>query len=226
MLVQVDHVSKVYGGNSAAKVQALSDVSLTIEAGEFVAIVGPSGSGKSTLLSLIGLLDRPTKGHIIIAGQDATTLNENQRAIARRQIGFVFQDFQLIPILTAAENVRLVMELSGCKDALRRTVEVLEAVGLGDNMHRFPAQLSGGEQQRVAIARALANRPRLLLADEPTGNLDTAKSREIIDLLKHMSHEDNITLVVVSHNPQVAAAAERTLHLLDGRLVKGDNDVQ
>jgi len=226
MLVQVDHVSKVYGGNSAAKVQALSDVSLTIEAGKFIAIVGPSGSGKSTLLSLIGLLDRPTEGRIVIAGQDATTLNENRRAIARRQIGFVFQDFQLIPILTAAENVRLVMELGGCKDVLRRTVEVLEAVGLGDNMHRFPAQLSGGEQQRVAIARALANRPRLLLADEPTGNLDTAKSREIIDLLKQMSREDNITLVVVSHNPEVAAAAERRLHLLDGRLVEGDNDVQ
>lgn len=221
LLVQVEHVSKVYGSNVGVQTRALSDISLTVETGEFIAVVGPSGSGKSTLLALIGLLDQPSEGRIVIAGQDTGAMSEDQRAIARRQIGFVFQDFQLIPILTAVENVRLVMELAGHKDTLRRAAEVLETVGLGGVMHKFPGQLSGGEQQRVAIARALANRPRLLLADEPTGNLDITTSREIIGLLKRVSREDNIALIVASHNPEIAAAAERSLHLLDGRLVRG-----
>jgi ABC-type lipoprotein export system ATPase subunit len=219
MLVQVDNVSKIYDGNGGAQTRALLDVSLAVEAAEFIAIAGPSGSGKSTLLSLIGLLNRPSKGRIIIAGQESSAMSEDQRAIARRQIGFVFQDFQLIPILTAAENVRLVMELAGHKDPLSRTVEVFEAVSLGGMMHKFPGQLSGGERQRVAIARALANRPRLLLADEPTGNLTTATSHEIVGLLKRVSREDDIALIVASHNPEIAAAAERSLRLLDGRLV-------
>lgn len=222
MLVQVDHVSKVYGSGSA-QVRALSDISLTAEAGEFITIVGPSGSGKSTLLSLIGLLDQPSAGRIVIGGQDATTMTEDERSVARRKIGFVFQDFQLIPVLTAMENVRLVMELAGHKDVQRRAAEILEAVGLGEKMHRFPGQLSGGEQQRVAIARALANRPQLLLADEPTGNLDTATGNEIIHLLKRMRQEHNTALIVVTHNPEIAASAERTLRLLDGRLVQGDD---
>ena len=225
MLVQVDHISKVYDSGSAP-VHALSDISLAVEAGEFIAAVGPSGSGKSTLLSLIGLLDQPSEGRIVIGGQDTTLMSEDQRAVARRQIGFVFQDFQLIPILTAIENVRLVMELAGHKDAQRRAAEVLEAVGLGEKMHRFPSQLSGGEQQRVAIARALANRPQLLLADEPTGNLDTTTSHEIIRLLERVRHEHNVALVVATHNPEIAASAERTLRLLDGQLVQGDDHAQ
>lgn len=225
MLVQVDHVSKWYGSGDT-QVNALSDISLTIEAGEFVAVVGPSGSGKSTLLSLIGLLDQPSEGHILIDGQDTALMDEDQRAVARRQIGFVFQDFQLIPILTAIENVRLVMELAGHKDAQRRADEVLEAVGLREKKHRFPGQLSGGEQQRVAIARALANRPQLLLADEPTGNLDTTTGQEIIHLLEGVVHEHNLALVVVTHNPEIASAAERTLHLRDGRLVQSDDHAQ
>ncbi len=220
MLVQVDHVSKVYGSGSA-QVCALTDISLTIEAGEFIAVIGPSGSGKSTLLSLLGLLDQPNEGRIIIDGQDTTVMNEDQRSVARRKIGFVFQDFQLIPILTAVENVRLVMELAGHKDTRHRAAEVLEAVGLGAKMHKFPGQLSGGEQQRVAIARALANRPQLLLADEPTGNLDTSTGSGIVHLLKRMRQEHNTALVVVTHNPEIAASAERTLHLLNGRLVQG-----
>jgi len=225
MLVQVDHISKVYDSGSAP-VHALSDISLAVEAGEFIAAVGPSGSGKSTLLSLIGLLDQPSEGRIVIGGQDTTVMSEDQRAVARRQIGFVFQDFQLIPILTAMENVRLVMELAGHKDAQRRATEVLKIVGLGEKMHRFPGQLSGGEQQRVAIARALANRPQLLLADEPTGNLDTTTSREIARLLERVRHEHNIALIVVTHNLEIAASAERTLHLLDSRLVPGDSHAQ
>jgi putative ABC transport system ATP-binding protein len=197
----------------------LDDVSLEVPAREFLAVTGPSGSGKSTLLGLIAGLDQPTSGSVIINGVDLTRLGEDAAARFRRAtIGYVFQSFHLIPTLTAAENVAVPMELGGARDAAARARALLDAVGLGDRAHHYPAQLSGGEQQRVALARAISLGPPLLLADEPTGNLDSATGAQIIELILALKREAGSTLVLVTHDPALAQHADRVIELHDGRI--------
>ena len=206
--------------SGAGTLTILHPLDLTIPAGTVAAITGPSGSGKSTLLGLIAGLDSPTAGTILIAGVDITTLNEDALAKLRgTRIGFVFQFFHLLPSLTAYENVLVPMEIAGAKDAPRRAKVLLDEVGLADRAHHYPSQLSGGEQQRVAIARALANDPPLLLADEPTGNLDTATGHTIIELLLTINRARNTTLVLVTHDPELAARTDVTIALRDGHVV-------
>ncbi len=198
----------------------LRDVSFGVEAGEFVAVIGPSGSGKTTLLALLAGLDLPTRGTVLLDGADLGSLSEDDRARLRREkIGFVFQSFQLLQSLTAQENVQVPLELRGTRDAARRALELLERVGLVDRAGHFPAQLSGGEQQRVALARAFVHRPRILFADEPTGNLDSETGRAVTELLDELNRELGTTLVLVTHEDLVARRARRILRLADGRLV-------
>ena len=198
----------------------LDRVDVAIQPGEFVAVLGPSGSGKSTLLALMAGLDRPSSGEILVDGEPIQSMSEDQLALLRRRkIGFVFQSFQLLGNLTARENVLLPIELLGRQsDPLARADELLAAVGLADRGHHYPSQLSGGEQQRVALARAFAARPPILLADEPTGNLDGATGRRILELLTELRRSDRTTLVLVTHDPAVAALADRLIHLRDGRI--------
>jgi putative ABC transport system ATP-binding protein len=203
------------------QVDALRGVDLTVTRGEFVALVGPSGSGKSTVLNLIGGLDRPTSGQVWINGTELSASDERTLTRHRRQhVGFVFQSFNLLPRLTANENVALPLMFSGVpeKKRLARARELLERVGLGPRLTHRPTQLSGGEQQRVAIARALVGEPALLLADEPTGNLDSATGAEIMRLLKALNQEQDLTLLVVTHDPEIAAFATRTVRLRDGKV--------
>lgn len=202
-------------------VRAVRGVSLDVARGEYVAIVGPSGCGKSTLLNLLGAIDRPTGGRILLDGRDVTTLGDREATDLRlRHIGLVFQRFYLMPMLTAAENIELPMAEAGAAKGPRRTrvKELLDYVGLGGRAGHRPAELSGGEQQRVAIARALANAPSLLLADEPTGELDAKTGHEIIDLFARLN-ADGMTILVVTHDTALASAARRTVHMLDGRVV-------
>jgi putative ABC transport system ATP-binding protein len=218
--IQVDHVSKVYH-IGAVETQALSDVTLSIAEGEFTALVGPSGSGKTTLLQLIGCLDKPDRGTVNIQGQDVTRLSANQRADLRRErIGFIFQFFALIPVLTAYENVELPLLLSGVKPRERRerVVELLEAVGVSKRAGHRPDQMSGGEQQRVAIARALAPRPVLVLADEPTANLDTANGQQAMEIMQRLNQETGTAFVYATHDPRVVAFAQRVVTMRDGRI--------
>ncbi|MCB0077752.1 MAG: ABC transporter ATP-binding protein [Anaerolineales bacterium] len=219
-LIKAAGLSKAYGGSTG--VQALHDVNLQVRQGDLVAIVGPSGSGKSTLLNLLGTLDRPTAGTVTLAGTQVDTLNDNALADFRRNhIGFVFQLFNLIPVLTALENVMLPLVPFRRKldfDLEARARELLKMVGLAARMIHLPGQLSGGEQQRVAIARALVNQPPLILADEPTGNLDSATGATIMRLLRHLSQAQGLTVVLVTHDPAVAAQAERVVRLQDGQL--------
>jgi putative ABC transport system ATP-binding protein len=197
----------------------LDRVDLRIEPGEFLAILGPSGSGKSTLLALMAGLDRPTSGEVLVDGQPIQNLSEDQLAVLRRhKVGFVFQSFQLLTNLTARENVLLPVELLGQPDPVGRANELLAAVGLGERGHHYPSQLSGGEQQRVALARAFAARPPILLADEPTGNLDGTTGRRILELLTELRRREGTTLVLVTHDPAVGALADRLIHLRDGRI--------
>lgn len=197
----------------------LDAIDLDVRRGEFVAVLGPSGSGKSTLLALMAGLDRPSSGEVLFEGERIDAWSEDRLALLRRhKIGFVFQAFQLLGNLTARENVMLPMELLGLSEARRRAEELLGAVGLSERGHHYPSQLSGGEQQRVALARAFAPRPALLLADEPTGNLDGATGRVVLDLLVKMRAEEGATLVLVTHDPAVAELADRRIHLLDGRI--------
>jgi putative ABC transport system ATP-binding protein len=197
----------------------LDGVDLTIEPGEFIAVLGPSGSGKSTLLALMAGLDRPTSGEVRIDGTAIQSMSEDELALLRRhKIGFVFQSFQLLGNLTARENVLLPVELLGEPRPFARADELLAAVGLADRGHHYPSQLSGGEQQRVALARAFAARPPILLADEPTGNLDGATGRLILELLSELRRGERTTLVLVTHDPTVAALADRLIHLRDGRI--------
>ncbi len=204
-------------------IHALDGITTTVAAGEFLAVMGPSGSGKSTLLYLLGGLDRPTAGEIWVRGEEIGVLDENALAVYRRQeIGFVFQSFYLIPTMTAWQNVEFPMIFAQAPAAERRARagKLLSAVGLADRMEHKPTELSGGQQQRVAIARALANNPTIILADEPTGNLDTRTGTEILELLARLNHEEGRTIVAVSHDPAVAAYATRTLQLLDGKIVE------
>lgn len=201
-------------------VTILDGVSLEVAAGEFVAVMGPSGSGKSTLLGLIAGLDQPTAGSITVDGVEVTSLSEDALAGFRRaRVGYVFQSYHLIPTLTAAENVAVPLELAGHEDALGRAHALLAEVGLAERAHHYPAQLSGGEQQRVALARAVARGPSLLLADEPTGNLDSVTGAAIIELMLRLRRERGSTLVLVTHDPALASRADRVVGLLDGRVV-------
>jgi putative ABC transport system ATP-binding protein len=198
----------------------LHPLDYTIASGQFVAIVGPSGSGKSTLLGLLAGLDGPTSGSIVIDGTDITTLGEDRLARLRgEKIGFVFQFFHLVPSLTAFENVLIPMEIAGRRDATARARELLQEVGLTERAHHYPSQLSGGEQQRIAIARALANDPPIVLADEPTGNLDSSTGRNVMDLLMRVHRVRSTTLVLVTHDAELATLADTRLVLRDGRQV-------
>jgi putative ABC transport system ATP-binding protein len=215
--VQIDGLSQDYG-QGEQRLTVLDDVSFVVEPGEFVAITGPSGSGKSTLLALIAGLDRPSRGSVVIDDTDISRLSEDELAAFRgRAIGFVFQSFQLIATLTALENVRVVGDLVGMQDAGERARDLLDQVGLGHRLTHYPAQLSGGEMQRVAIARASMAPPVLLLADEPTGNLDSVAGEQALRLLFEVNRR--ATLVLVTHDPGLAARADREIRLRDGRLV-------
>ncbi len=219
-VIELDRVSRTYGAEGAP-VTALRDVSLVVEPGTFVSIVGASGSGKSTLLNLVGALDRPTSGRVLVAGRDVGALDDDARTLLRRDaLGFVFQFFNLLPTLTAAENVALPAKLAGrvSRDAMARARALLKRVGLGPRADHRPSQLSGGEMQRVAIARALSLDPPVLLADEPTGNLDSATGREILTLLRGTATEGR-TLVLVTHDPAVARQADRVVTMADGTIV-------
>jgi len=220
-IIEVRDVWKIYGEGDA-QVFALRGVTLSIEKGDFIAIMGPSGSGKSTLMHILGLLDTPTKGKVIIKGKDVSTLSEDERALIRRKtVGFVFQQYNLSPSLNALENVELPMLFAGVPKEQRRkrAKELLEMMGLGHRLYHYPNQLSGGQQQRVAIARALANDPEVILADEPTGNLDTKTGERIIELFKDL-HRKGKTIVIVTHNPDVASAAEKIVHIRDGKILE------
>ena len=206
--------------SGARTITVVNDVNLAIARGEFVAIMGPSGSGKSTLLALLAGLDRPTEGSVVVDGEPIEAMSESRLALLRRRkIGFVFQSFHLLANFTALENVMLPLELLGAPSPRDRAAELLGRVGLGDRGHHYPSQLSGGEQQRVAIARAFANRPSILLADEPTGNLDTANGSKIFDLLLALNRQRGTTLMLITHEQALAAAADRQIVLNGGRIV-------
>ena len=218
MLLARDLTKEYRSGDNTLAV--LRDVSFSIPQGSFVAIVGPSGSGKTTLLGLLAGLDTPTRGQVLLDDADLTALSEDGRAKLRGQkVGFVFQSFQLLPTLTALENVQVPLELRGESGAADRAGELLRRVGLGDRLHHFPMQLSGGEQQRVAIARAFSNAPRILFADEPTGNLDSDTGGRIVELLEALNRESNATVVLVTHDHALASRAQRVIRLSDGRVV-------
>jgi len=217
-VIQVEQVTKVYRMGET-EVHALRGVDLTVSEGEMMSIMGPSGSGKSTLMNILGCLDRPTSGRYQLAGQDVSRLKDDQLAAIRgRRIGFIFQTFNLLSRATALENVELPLLYSGIPDRRRRAREALEAVGLAHRARHRPNELSGGQQQRVAIARALVNDPSIILADEPTGNLDSKTGEEVLELLEQLHRERGLTLVIVTHDPRVAARTERIVYLLDGRV--------
>jgi len=218
--IQIENVSKVYHIGTV-ETHALNDISLSIGEGEFTALVGPSGSGKTTLLQLIGCLDKPDRGVVRIKGQDVTRFNANQRADLRRdEIGFIFQFFALVPVLTAYENVELPLLLSNVKASERqeRVMELLDAVGLADRAKHRPDQMSGGEQQRVAIARALAPRPVMVLADEPTANLDTENGKQAMEIMQRLNQQTGTAFIFATHDPRVVAYARRVIKLRDGRV--------
>lgn len=221
-VLETRQVRKVFGDGEAA-VEALRGVDLGVQPGEMLAIMGRSGSGKSTLLTMLGGVDVPTSGQVLLEGKDLAKMTDDERTLIRRQrIGFIFQAFNLLPILTAEENVALPLELDGMSaaEARRRAEEALEMVGMSARRKHIPGKLSGGEQQRVAIARALAIRPAILLADEPTGNLDSANGKRVTTMLRQLVEEHNQTIVMVTHDPAVAALADRVIHVADGRVEK------
>src|SRR5512141_167660 len=221
-VVKIENVARVYQIGKV-ETQALRGVNLTIENGEFTALVGPSGSGKTTLLQMIGCLDQPTTGRVCVSGKDVTTLNRNQRADMRRgHIGFIFRSFALIPTQSAYENVEMPLLLNGhsAKERHERVMELLKAVDLADRANNRPDQLSGGPQQRVAVARALAPNPKLILADEPTANLDTENGRQVMDLMQRLNKETGTTFVFATHDPRVIQYANRVVTLRDGLIVE------
>jgi putative ABC transport system ATP-binding protein len=219
-IIRVDRLSKSIS-NGSNRVEILRDVSFTVPRGQFVAIMGASGSGKSTLLGLLAGLDTVTSGRVIIDGLEIQDLSEDELARVRgRKIGFVFQSYQLVPTLTAEENVLLPAELSGqAADARKRVKDLLDRVGLADRAHHYPVQLSGGEQQRIALARAFITEPPLLMADEPTGNLDSANGAQVLELLLRLNREQKTTLFLVTHDAQLASYADRIITLRDGRVL-------
>ncbi|MEM5801281.1 MAG: ABC transporter ATP-binding protein [Candidatus Aenigmatarchaeota archaeon] len=221
-VIELHNVEKIYNEGKENELKVLKGINLEIKEGEYASIVGPSGSGKSTLMHIMGCLDRPTRGKVIIDGQDVSKLNDDQLAkIRREKIGFIFQQFYLIPVLNALENVKIPMNLNNYNknDKEERARELLKQVDLAHRMYNFPNQLSGGEMQRVAIARALANNPKIILADEPTGNLDTKRGEEIINLLEKLNKEGR-TIIVVTHDLNIAKRAKRKIMIKDGVLVR------
>ena len=219
-MIQINGLNKsLFGGGH--KVNILNGIDLVIPSGQFIAITGVSGSGKTTLLSLIAGLDEPTGGNITIDGQDITKLSEDELAELRSQhFGFIFQNFNLIPTLTALENVTLSAELNGSNGTQKKSTELLSLVGLENRNHHYPAQLSGGEQQRLSLARAFINEPTIVLADEPTGNLDSENSKRILDLMSDLHRNKKSTIALVTHEPDVANKAERIIVLDDGKIIK------
>jgi putative ABC transport system ATP-binding protein len=222
-LIELDKIVRTYRSGGGVEVRALRGVDLRIEKAEFVAIMGPSGSGKSTLMNTLGCLDRPTSGSYRLDGRETANLSRDQRAWVRnRSLGFVFQGFNLLARTTALENVELPLLYRGERDSAKRrklALEGLERVGLGKRWHHVPSQMSGGEQQRVAIARALVTRPPLILADEPTGNLDSTTSDEVMQLFANLNHDDQITIVLVTHEPDIALKTRRVVMVRDGQII-------
>lgn len=228
-LIDLTDVRRMYDLGEV-QVHALHSVTLEIELGEYVALIGPSGSGKSTLMNTLGCLDRPTHGSYLLAGQEVVKMTRDERALIRnRELGFVFQNFNLLNRTTALENVELPLLYCrgiSSRERRERAKQMLDKVGLGSRLHHHPSQLSGGQQQRVAIARALVNDPSILMADEPTGNLDSRTSREVIDLFRRLNEEQNITVILVTHDQNVARNAKRTIVLRDGRVVEDTTDFE
>lgn len=219
-ILEIRNLCKVYG-TGETKVEALKNVAFDVEQGEFVAIVGPSGSGKSTLLHILGGVDSLTSGEVIISGTDISRLNEEKLAIfRRRQIGLIYQFYNLIPILNVEENMTLPILLDGRKPDQVLLANLVEKLGLRDRLNHLPNQLSGGQQQRVSIGRALMNHPALLLADEPTGNLDSANSREIVSLLRKFNKENKQTVIIITHDERIALSADRVITIEDGRITR------
>ena len=225
-VIKAKNLHKTYNPDSPIAVHALQGVDIEIEKGEFTAIVGPSGSGKSTLLNIIGGLDNPTDGSIEVGGNDISTLSDNQLIDFRRNnIGFVFQSYNLIPVLTAKENIEFVMLLQGRskQEMDARANELLEAVGISDKAYKRPKELSGGQQQRVAVARALASKPKFVLADEPTANLDSKSTADLLDIMSKLNEEEHITFVFSTHDQRVVDRAKRVITLVDGKI---DTDIK
>lgn len=221
-MLRIENLSKVYGKGDTA-VKALDDISFSVDKGEFVAIIGPSGSGKSTLLHLLGGVDRPSEGKVFVDGTDMYELNETQLAIfRRRQIGLIYQFYNLLPILTVEENITLPLLLDSHKVDQKHFKEVVDILGLQKRIEYLPNQLSGGQQQRVSIGRAIISNPSIILADEPTGNLDSENSKEIVDLLKMFNRTYNQTLVVITHDDRIALQADRVISIEDGRIAKDE----
>ena len=219
-ILEIKNLCKVYG-KGETEVNALKDVTFDVEQGEFVAIVGPSGSGKSTLLHILGGVDKGTSGQVIIAGTDISSLDEQKLAIfRRRQIGLIYQFYNLIPILNVEENMTLPILLDGKKPDKKLLKDLVEKLGLNDRLKHLPNQLSGGQQQRVSIGRALMNHPALLLADEPTGNLDTENSKEIVSLLRKFNKENNQTVIIITHDERIALSADRVITIEDGKITR------
>ena len=217
-LIKVKNLSKVYGSGEA-EVTALKNINLNIEQGEFIAIVGPSGSGKSTLLHLLGGVDKPSSGEVIIKGESIYKLKEKELAILRRRkLGFVFQFFNLIPVLTAEENIEMPVLLDNGKIDKNYMNDLLKLLGLEERRNHHPSELSGGQQQRVSIGRALANKPSIILADEPTGNLDSKNSKEVLELLKYCAKKYNQTLILITHDINIAKSADRVITIEDGKI--------
>ncbi|WP_339701390.1 ABC transporter ATP-binding protein [Algoriphagus aquimarinus] len=222
-ILSVSNLSKVYKSGSR-KLTVLDEVTFDIKSGEIISIVGPSGSGKTTLLGLCAGLDSGSTGSVVLDGNSLEKLSEDQRAAVRNQsVGFIFQNFQLLPTLTALENVMVPLELKRRKDARQKAQELLDKVGLGDRGTHYPTQLSGGEQQRVSIARAFANEPKILFADEPTGNLDTETGEMIEKLIFDLNKEEGTTLVLVTHDLELAAKTQRIIHIKGGKIQEGEN---
>ena len=221
-ILKVENLTKIYGAGNA-EVRALDGVSFSVEKGEFLAIIGPSGSGKSTLLHALGGVDRPTSGKVYMNGQDVYAQNEEQLAIFRRRhVGLIYQFYNLIPVLNVVENMTLPVRMDGRKVNEERLEELLHLLALEDRKNNLPNQLSGGQQQRVSIGRALMNAPEIVLADEPTGNLDSKNSREIVELLKLSNRKYNQTLIVITHDEQIALQADRVIAIEDGRITKDE----
>lgn len=222
-IIQARDITKCYGEVGTCEIEVLKKVCIEVDAGEFVAIMGPSGSGKTTLLDILGGLLRPTSGEVIIDGEKLKGLSDSDLARIRgKKIGFIFQQYNLIPSLTATENVELSLRINGANkdEARERAVSLLNMVGLGHRIGNKPSQLSGGEQQRVAISRALANRPKIILGDEPTGNLDSRNGSMVLDLLKRLNKKEGYTVVVVTHDHRIGKYAERVVRMMDGRIRK------